>query len=426
MKFIVMNSLHEVVRSDFHKLVHIFRWVSFRIILPSIIMGTILNQQENSPTLLLLGQVISLFATSSAIIIALTSFRYNKFTIILVIGLLFSRFCRILSPNFTLPEIIYIITYCLLFCISGAITIINHKKLIFKQLMIICIISIPWMIAQMIGLSESTQFLRTDLHGPHEITQVPTLFMDSDNVIITTLQARPAGFVYANNYLSLIIVFAMALHFGLMRKPYLTNTDFILCIIMVLAMAKIVFLTFGTMIIWRVTSGAKYIRRRVYRIVVLFSIFIGIYAYLFPGLFAYNLSVQNAAKNMGMRILDLNTALGGNYFLEMILNQFGDVSSYTSTIVSSHESGYAKLGMKLYWIIPLIILILPFFIKGYRFIKQKFPQSKDLIITCCILMVLIPLITPFTESAMYWFSVGIAASPILLIFGPKIDLINAK
>jgi hypothetical protein len=73
------------------------------------------------------------------------------------------------------------------------------------------------MLLQLLGVGEWTQFLRTDLDIGVLLTQYPTLFLDRANVIITTFQARPAGFCWANHFLSVIIMLAFGLHCGMIR-----------------------------------------------------------------------------------------------------------------------------------------------------------------------------------------------------------------
>ena len=110
----------------------------------------------------------------------------------------------------------YEVSSGLVFGAAGAYLFARQPRLLHRQLMWFMLLSVPLMALQLLGVGSWTQVLRNDFHlaGESSLQQYPTLFVPLAQIVPTTLQMRPAGFMHANNYMSLFIAFALAVHYG--------------------------------------------------------------------------------------------------------------------------------------------------------------------------------------------------------------------
>jgi hypothetical protein len=394
--------------------------VSMTWLFPGLLIGTTCNQQTWSVGLLLIGRTASFLTLVAALVIVWSSTQEKKWPILVFAGLLISRAGRVLFGSSAVWISFYTVFLAILFCLAGAVIAQQRPKMIYRQVLFFCAISIPLMVLQLTGAGEWTQILRTDYHGMETGAQYPTLFVGSD-VVITTLQARPAGFVWANNFLSMIIMFAMGLHFGRIQSDELTWEDVTLCAITVIAMAKILFLTFLVLILWSYFSGDQLAKRRMKKVTATFICAIMLYAFFFPGFFAFNTSVDLLVRNFNGRFQDLAWTLEAKSFWTFDIA--GPISRRTGHLdpikgSAGHESGYAALAESAspYLLIALFFLM-PFYLKGLRHLNTRFPEYKDTTIALIIVLMLIPLITSFIEGAVFWFIAGFAFLPLLLQAG---------
>jgi hypothetical protein len=394
-------------------------WISVRGIFPGIIIGSLFIQQLDSPVFLFLGQIAFWLNITAAFIISLFYLKKKAGVLILIILLFFFKVGRIFAGESSTFLLLYTLSLCCLFGVAGGLVLFHHSKIIYKQVTIFCWISIPLMLLQLIGAGEWTQFFRTDLPQTIGKIQCSTLFVDKDNIQILALQARPAGFCFANNFLSLIIMFALALHYGLRTSSKISLNDIGLCLIMVLAMAKICFLTFFIFVLWFLLFGSWKKKMRMVKVSVLFFFVIFLYAFMFPGVFEYNTSFSNIRLNFILRALDLNKSIGGNVFLRSVLDQINVSGDDINRIEQEHqrgehESGYATIGKALKLLAVIICINFPLYFMSAKKFIVFYPGFKDLLILFILLLFLMPLITSFISGPVFWFIAGFSFIPIIL------------
>ena len=420
-------------------------------LLPGLLIGGTLNQQAWSNTLLIIGRTASALSLLAAVIIVWSTCSEKRWPLAIFTGIIISKAGRIMMGDSYGLYALYTVFLALLVCFAGAAVAFEKKQVIYQQVMFFCLISIPLMIMQLTGFSEWTQILRTDFHGSETIAQVPTLFVAYQNLSILTSQVRPAGFLWASNFLSVIIMFGLGLHYGRVKTGRLNWQDFALCAIAVLAMAKIVFLTFFVIVVWRFLTGDSFQKKKIIKVIILFFSLMIVYAIFFPGVFAYNTSADLLVKNIKGRFHDLAFTMESKSTKDIdnikpvsksidhpepVSKSIDHVdhkskSPGASPVESSveskstksigHESGYASLvENSLPYLIIALFFLIPFYLKGFK--QLKFPELKDTTILILFVMILNPLAASFLEGAVFWFIAGFAFLPLLLNAG----LINSN
>jgi len=247
------------------------KWLSLRWIFPGLLISSTCNQQEKYNLLMVIGSVTSILNVMAAIVIAWFVFRKKSLILLVIFGFLLTKTGRIVFGDQSYFLGGYIIFVGILFCIAGSVAAFQFSRLIYRQVILFCLFSIPLMLLQLIGVGEWTQFHRTDIDNlEYGLTQFPTLFVGVNNVVINGLQVRPSGFCWANNFLSIVIMFALGLHYGKLKSHKITWKDAVLCAITVLAMAKIVFLAFGVIILWLLIFGESWKKKRIIKNILLF------------------------------------------------------------------------------------------------------------------------------------------------------------
>jgi hypothetical protein len=219
-------------------------------------------------------------------------------------------------------------------------------------------------------------------------------------------------------------MFALGLHFGRIQSDKLTWGDVALCVITVLAMAKIVFLTFVILVLWSYFFGDQLKKRRMKKVTASLLCSAMIYAVFFPGVFAYNTSVESLVNNFKGRFYDLAMTAESKSIkkidnTEPISSSPGRLNHADQIPKSAgHESGYASIAENAlpYLMIALFFLI-PFYLKGFNELNVMFPEYKDTTLVLLFVVLLMPLITSFLEGAVFWFIAGFAFLPLLLHAG---------
>jgi len=391
------------------------RLLSMKWLMPGMLISGVCNQQEKYDVLLIVGQATGWLNVLAAIAITWSFFRNKSWLMMVILGLLLSKSGRIVIGDTSTFLIIYTIFLAILFCAAGIVVASERPGLIKKQMMIFCMLSVPIMLLQLTGVSEWTQLLRTDFHGEDSITQFPTLFVDEEDLVITTFQARPAGFLYANNFLSLPVMFALGLYYGRNKTNKLTLNDMVLCAIVVLSMAKIVFLTLAVITLWILIAGDLQKKIKMVKVMLLLSFMIGVYSVFFPGVFAYNTSLYNAYVNFTIRRMDLSTSMSGDVLSEIQLeNQEGDL--YTKTLQGEHESGYAIIAGILPYLLIGVLSLFPLYLKRLRKLRCRSGKMADSALLILFAIALSPLAASFIEGTLYWFIAGFAFLPLFIAF----------
>lgn len=390
--------------------------LSEKVVFPAILISATLNQQFAHSILQFFGQVLGWVALGGAVLICFKQFGDKKWPIILAAMLLASKAGRIAMGDYHLFYVLYTISMAGFFCAAGATIACKSTMLIYKQVMFFCMASIPLMLLQVVGMGEWTQYFRTDMHG-FLLTkeQVPTLFMEGGQLIVTTLQGRPAGFCFANNYLSIVLMFALSLHYGLDQDNRITAEDLSLSAIAILCMSKIVFLTFAILFLKGLFTEALKRKFKWLKVATGVAVFAFIYYIFFPGLFEYNLSIKNAHENFTIRVMDINEALGGNRLLEDVICRFGTEEPIPIfALEKGAQSGYRGITKVLPVLAGPLLFGMIMYLRKIR--RMRFVDSSltKLSVNGSLILILMPMVTSFIEGALFWFIAGFGVFPLLV------------
>jgi hypothetical protein len=394
-----------------------FRGLAVQALFPSLLIGTTANQQQWSETLLLIGQVSIWISILSATTIVVVTFRGQVWPLLITAGFLITKIGRVIVGENEVFLVLYIAATAALFCSAGAAVALQKTRVVYQQTLLFILFSIPIMILQLIGISEWVHYLRTDLHVVDTITLFPTLFVAKEGVTATVLQGRPAGLAYANNYLSIIIMFFIGLHFSNIETKRISKNDVIVCLIAVLAMAKIVFLTLLIVFVLLLITGNSLQRRRTGKVLILFFGLMGMYAFFFPGMFEVNTSLGMARTNFMIRASELLALLAGEAAPDVLFLERPNGEVYMQ-ILPGHQSAYAEMARFLPYLGIAALFLLPVYLKGLRKTRDYSLELRNMTIFLLLVSSLIPLITSFLRGPVFWFFVGFGLLPFFFFLHP--------
>jgi hypothetical protein len=274
---------------------------------------------------------------------------------------------------------------------------------------------------QLVGAGLWTEALRTD---GKDVAQFPTLFRKVGEVSISALQARPSGFFPSSNLLSIVIVFAIGLHYARANRPKVGWRDWLFGAVTVLSMSKIAYLAFAVIGAWIVIVGDSARRSRALQGLVLLGVLTGAYAVMFPGMFSYLAAPDLIVGNFVIRFNDFLLAAkvppGIIAPLKVPLSQtpaiFPEAAMESVREALAHpserQSGYAVIAEMLPYVVVVALALSPWFWRGFRRMcafagDWVYPTSVGLIV-----VLLLPLITSFLNGVLYWFMAGFAALPL--------------
>ncbi len=381
-----------------------------RWLLPLMILSLVFVQQAD-PILVGIGAVVSILTTVAAISLLLSKMGRSAGALAFVTGTLALRVARLASDAPALV-LVYTIFAGALFCFVGAVMALRNPRRVYRQLVFLWLVCVPVMLLQLLGVGEWTQALRTD-SSAGDYSQHATLFVRSGEAVISALQARPAGLLPSNNLMSMLLVFTIGLHYARANRSRLSWRDWLLSCAAVLSMSKFVFLVFAVMALWVFVVGDRARRVRVVKVMVLLAVLTAVYAWLFPGVFAFTTSWETARQNFLIRLNDLLIASGSPY-----LQQFVDLTAaprIAESIAQGRQSGYATIAKYLPYVFGVALLAAPWFFRGLKAMRRRAPEWLFPTTLCLINVAGIPLISSFLASVIYWYMAGFAVLPVLLL-----------
>lgn len=395
------------------------------LLIPSLILSVTIS---NNPTWALgpiLGHLLGWVALVSASLIVMSRFRGKLWPLILIALVLTAKGLQIaIDPGgegawFTY----YTILYGCLLCSAGAVMLSCRLKLVYKQLYIICLLNIILMFLQVAGIADWSQFAAThqDIDNP---TYHVAFFNTTDD--FDTSQRRPSGFTYSNQYLSIIALFALAVHFSRKRRGLAAGT-FVVCVMMVLSMAKLVFAGFILMSLLVLISGNSYQRKTVLKGIAITVLLVYLYAILFPGILETNMAADQLIFSFSTRISSILLQYGAVDAYTM-MNDFaretregGGVNIKVLQVQSARDmeqeniSGYASLITILPYLLAALAVLMPFYIRGFFKMRALLPDLTTLPAMCMILAAIIPAAGPLWGSQLYLFMLGFALLPLFVL-----------
>lgn len=401
---------------------------ALQLVLPSILLNIIVGNQRWMIGPLFLGQIILWLAVIICGVALIGYLGGRLWIYVLMLCIPLSRLMEALTGS-PLMTLIYLTSLNSVFFLSGIIAATREPDLVYRQVRAFLAVCLPLMVLQVAGAGAWTQALNTeyyysveDIGRPKEV--FPTLFRPAENLKYGVGQGRPAGLLHANNVLSLVIIFGFALQLGKWKGRQVSATDLILVATMVLAMAKIVIAAFLAMVLWLLVSGNADHRARIRRLLLMTVVCYGVYAFLFPGLFATQLSTYKIMYSITVRLADMLavfTALDGSQ-QAAILEALGGAAAiyrYGSEADVGGLSGYASI-LRMW---PLLLggagVALPMFWLGVRRLRGISSRRALTAWLALIMVVLFPAAVPFFRAQLYWFAFGFAAVPFVMCLMPR-------
>ncbi|MDC0042605.1 hypothetical protein OAJ10_02490 [Paracoccaceae bacterium] len=205
----------------------------------------------------------------------------------------------------------------IMFALTGLVCFGNNPQKLRKILVIFLLINVPFLILQITGASSFFMYWGTDyLHTPSvlnikevgtfkDIPVYPTLLVSIQEINNQIGQARPAGLMAANNWLSVIVAFTLFFNMHLRSRSVLNIGDVVVNLTAVLVMSKLVFLVVIVTYLFGLLSRNRIIKLAAVKNIFVFLMFVLIYYLSFPGLFDANLNSYAFAGSIGIRLVDL-------------------------------------------------------------------------------------------------------------------------
>jgi hypothetical protein len=409
-------------KEEFHVNLPSIEQLSVLWLFPGLILQMVIGNQLWMIGPFFIGQTINWINMSAAVVIILKKYRYSLLVFAFAIFIIFTKEFEIAFLN-QYATYVYIISRSILFCLAGLVMISDHSKLVYKQIMIMCLLNVPIMFLQLAGIGGHwAQFLAREdtTGGNYEL--IHTLFVRAKDLAHnwSIIQFRPSGFLYSNNRLSFFILAGFALHFSLIHGRYAWGT-LVLCAMSVLSMAKIVFLGFLVMVLFLLISGNRHQRIRVFNAFLITIVLFGLYAFLFPGVFSYHMNLIGSGYSFVIRIDDIISTLSKGSFLRETLESFFRVTptAYWLNEPGKHISGYSYLIPMLTYIMALGIILLPLFLKGLRILRKRVPHLANISALTLLAVVIYPAAVPIWVAPSYWFVGGFALLPLFVFLQPR-------
>lgn len=220
---------------------------------PGLILAIVIGPQPWAQPFYL-GQMIVLINDMSAAVIILATFRGRFWPVVLLGCIIAAKTFSLISvaPAF---ETAYIIFVDILMLLAGGIIAYERSNLVYKQIMVILLFSLPFMIMQSAGVGGLAQILTVTRE--YDVPDIQkTLFTPLSKIQYDQKVFRPCGLFRANTFLSLILLFAFPLHLSRMGRRFPGGT-FILCCSIVMAMAKVVFLRIAVIVLFMLYTGNR-------------------------------------------------------------------------------------------------------------------------------------------------------------------------
>jgi hypothetical protein len=398
------------------------RWrrLAVAAVMPTLILAAICNQDRPYPFVLALGQLASWLSITLAAVVVIATFSGRIWPWLLVAGTFALRSTRVLNVGGNALDTPYTVVLAVLLAATAAVLLAQQAALVRRQMQVLMTLSLPLMVMQLLGLPAEAHLLRTDLHVEEDrlMRMVPVLFEPPESVIITTLQARPAGWFHANNFFSMFLIFAMAVLLGRPRRGAITIHDVVLVLVLTLSMAKTAFVAFAVMLMALFVLGTAPQRRYALKMSVLFGAGLACYAVLFPGLFAYTMSIDLARTNLDLRMADLLLATGNRDLADLARS----ISTDTRLVPGEGtQSGYALLAAGGAAVLIGLAIAVPLYAALVRRFVRRFPEWRMTLILCSIALATIPAMTSFIGSPTFGFMSGLALLPTFALVEPRFE-----
>jgi hypothetical protein len=357
-----------------------------------------------------------------ALVIFLTP-KLNTWTRVLV-GLVFLTKIGAWLTGLSVLDAAFRISLLATSALIGCLLALERTPRVRRQASVMMILCAPLMFLQVVGAGPWTQVLTTHgyLGNGESVSKVgvPTLFVSVPDLRFQhpeNIQSRPAGFLHASEFASLIIIFAFVLILT-SRGRRNRAAEAAVCAAAVLSMAKIVFFTAAVAIAWIMVTGDRNSRRRAKASFVWMAVFLIAYRILFPGLFSANLGSQTFAISLLTRASDVASVLGYGALLDAQIYQNIEGGGV------AFEQGVTLSGIgQLVRYLPIVLLAsaiaIPTLIVALRRLTRFSVAARRMAITMVLALMLFLLAGPFLGSTVFWFCMGFGLFPVLTLTDPE-------
>lgn len=387
-------------------------------IFPGLVIAMVVGNQQWAVGPFLLGQMLSWVNDAAAAVIVFGRFQGRRWPVVLVAAIVLTKLASAVPALAAQGDLAFDISLSLLFCAAGAIIVSERPGLVYRQLVVFCMVSLPLMLLQILGVGAWAEALNTENVAGARAPQ-PTLFVGLDELNYRTAQARPAAFTHSNNFLSLLAAFAVALHFSRIQTARLTKRDVIVCSFALLTMAKVVLLLYVVVLGWKFINGVRRERVRVLRVGLFTVAFLTAYWVLFPGLFASNVSWWKIQYSFAIRANELADLMAPNSAMAAWLKQLLAGTPRANWDSGGSLSGYAQVIGVLPYLAVAGLLMLPILYRGFSRVRRRYPEVVDLTVLTLFVVVLYPTAVPLLRAQIFWFIAGFALLPIFTVWEPR-------
>jgi hypothetical protein len=386
------------------------------VLFPCLVLGTALGQDRSAvyhdgvhDVMSIVGQVllwIGLLAATEIILVVRGSGRVLLVIIAMLLGF---RATGVVLGGSAEAVAGYTLANGVLYGLAAITVVIDDPERVHRQGYRFLAWSVPVMVLQLYGAPEWLQLWRTDVHNDAGL--MPTLFHTDPNEGFSTLQVRPAGFMHANNFLSIIVLFLMAFHLARLRGKRLTKPDVALITVIVLAMSKLLYASFIIFTLLYLVVGTREQRRRIMKLWGLMAVCLAVYFALFPGVFLYNLSPNLALLNLGIRVADLRAALAGAAVADVSIQGLGGLELNRADIEAGTQSGYSSIARFLPMLVAVSVVALPLYAYKLRQLRRRRPDLAEIARNTALAFVVAPVISPFFGNPYFAYASGAMMLP---------------
>ena len=363
-----------------------------------------------------ISQIINWIVILSFVIVCRNTFKQSYLFLFFCIGLVFSKILNVFLPENIIFYGSYKFFLLSITFIGGIIYLNNHYKLVHKQLIFICFINAIMMFLQLSNAGEWTQFLSTEsTEAFGQKIMYDTLFVPIEQLDYNVIQGRPSGLLRSNNILSGVTIFALAIHLTRLKKNNLFGI-IVLTLMMVLASARLIYISYFFMFLFLFFSSNKQLRSNAIKSLISTLFFIFMYSILFPGLFDNFWNFYSLTYNLLIRINDIVANIQISFindFLSSILYLTPKADwDLTGSVLSSFSLFIRYLEFFFIFGISSLIIII---YSRKKFLKLK-PEFKYVSLFCLMNLVLYAAAVIVLLDQFYWFTAGFALCSLSYYF----------
>ena len=386
------------------------RWV-----FPGLVTAMVVGNQGWMIGPFLGGQMISWAVDRAAVMILFRFSRGQAWPLLIAFGIIVARALGSGADGDALADAAYLWLLNTLFCLAGAVMAYRFFPLVRRQVRLLCLFSVLIMVLQVSGTWEWPQLLATENAGAPK-TPKKTLFVPVEQLQYQTIQARPSGPLHSNNFLSLIVLFGLALQHGDKSRRRLNRWDVAVAAMSVLSMAKIVFLCTALMTLWLILLGTREQRARAFAFAFTWVAIFASYRFFFPGLFDAQMNVYHIGYSFYIRINDFVDRLGPDHPIARLLAPY--LVGTPRLVADTGETGFSGYTQALR-LLPLVVAVLilgwPTIVRAVRRFHRRVSGANSVPALAGIIVLVYPGAVPFLKAQIFWFIAGFAVMPVVVM-----------